>query len=214
MPHTRTHTHRTLTKIKIKSNQILHCKTCHKTQSKCQLQHSRSSCSGSSTPGLHWREAANNLCDVSKSNQIMRQKCRKSVKCFANGCQRLLCCLLTRLRMNSRTNAPACALVWERTHTTLHPYTPLHIYIGLGGALHLAAKIASKSRFFWKMLCKMCAKVFGKYVSSSARTVSQMYLVSLCSYSPLPSPIPLSSILKRFSALRGSRVGCARVYCG
>lgn len=202
MPHTRahTHTHKSLTKIRIKSNQILRCKTCHKTQSKCQLQHSRCSCSSTD-----WREAANNLRDVSKSNQIMRQKCRKSVKCFANGCQRLRC-LLTRLWMNSRTNATRLCLGLG----TSTPPTPLHTLIGLGVLCTWLQKSHQNRASSRKMLCKMCAKVLGKYVSSSALTVSQMYLVSL----QLPPSPPLSSILKRFSALRGKRVGCARVYCG
>jgi len=72
-----------------KSNQNL--KTCHKMPSKCQLQAKKPK-----MPNAHYQYQyqyqmrdlqidANNLCDVSKSNQIMRQKCRKSVKCFASG---------------------------------------------------------------------------------------------------------------------------------
>lgn len=102
----------------------------------------------------------------------MRQKCRKSVKCFANGCQRLRC-LLTRLWMNSRTNATRLCLL-------LHPSLPLlHTFTGLGVLCTWLQKSHQNRASSRKMLCKMCAKVLGKYVSSSALTVFQMYLVSL-----------------------------------
>lgn len=74
---------------------------------------------------------ANNLSDVSKSNQIMRQKCRKSVKCFANGSL-----LLTGLRMNRRQMYGLCLGLGTNPHT--------HTHTEVWGRLHLAAKIASK----------------------------------------------------------------------
>lgn len=123
----------------------------------------------------------------------MRQKCRKSVKCFANGCQRLLCCLLTRLRMNSRTNAPACALVWERTHTPLYSYSPLHIYVhwsrgssapGCKNRIKIALLLENVMQNVRKSAWQICIII-------SSNCIPNVSSISLQLLPPSPSVFPL-----------------------